>query len=342
MTQPSKPTLSRFKTLLYQTAIASTAAFVMIGLYSGKQDDNFYLADINASGATPHSEQRQTVDQERGQGAPSDQENPPTPRAEDRNALYEVAGKRFILSYEVESSLRTLESRLGIPFDGALAVCARESDCQPRRVNPSSGACGLFQFMTNRTETLYEVMHKYGAEQGYPEAEQLVERYVRRRDSQGRPHFGYRPVNEQARQEALELCLNPTFNAVMWGAYKAPLVERYNEWLGDRTMTAGEFTAMNNLGLRGLQAFSRQVWKDSATGRDTLAVDFFKANRRLFGGDISANRTLIRHTNGNYKTLREAYADMFRFGGGQKIQIVPPDEQSTEQAASYHSAPAAP
>ncbi len=232
---------------------------------------------------------------------------------------YNMGGKTFSVSPDVQSAFRRAEADFGIPYQAMVAVCGRESDCVADNINPSSEACGLFQFMTNNTQTLYEVAWKYGAENGYAEAASHVERYVRRTDNAGRPHYGYRPINASARTELIELCKDPDFNATMWAAYQTPHIDAYNDWLGNRTITTGEVVAMNNLGRVGLQAFARQAWADSADGDDMLAVDFFRAKRRLFGGDMSSNRTLVRHPNGNYKTVREAYNEMFSFGGYESI-----------------------
>ncbi|GEM_PF-2710009 len=245
---------------------------------------------------------------------------PPAPDA--GAVVYEMGGKRFTVSGAVRDAFKAVESSHGIPYGAMVAVCGRESDCDPGNINASSGACGLFQFMTNRIETLYEMIYKYGPGNGYAQEAGLVERYVRSEDKDGKPILGYRPVDDAAREQALALCLDPLFNAVMWASYTGEKVDLYNEWLRDRTITTGEIVAMNNLGPRGLMAFARRAWDDKKTGQNTLAVNFFKANAALFGGDVSANETLIKNENGTHKTVRDAYNEIFEFGGWGKLQLV--------------------
>lgn len=240
---------------------------------------------------------------------------------------YEIGGKKFTVPVDVKYVLKDMEKMYNIPFKAMIAVCARESNCKPKSVNPSSKACGLFQLMTNKVETLYEILYKYGAKNGYEQEAEMVERYVRndkarKKDPKVKSIFGYRPVNNTAKQKIIEQCLDPRFNTTMWVAYQKPHINKYNEWLGNRTITAGELTAMNNLGRHGLQAFTRQAWSDKKTDKNTLAVDFFKAHKKLFGGNIEANRTIIYNKDGSYKTVRQSYGDIMRFGGYGELKPV--------------------
>lgn len=237
------------------------------------------------------------------------------PRSEGKTETYEMGGKKFSVSPEVQRAFRNAEEEYNIPYNAMVALCGRESDCIPDSMNPATGACGLFQFMTNNVGTLYEVVYKHAETYGYKEAAALVKRTVRERDNQGNPYFDYRPVSAKAKAKLIELCHDPEFNTAMWVAYQKPNIDKYNAWLGNRTITAGELVAMNNLGLRGMQLFAKQAWDNAASGKSMKAVDFFKKHENIFGKGMAANRTLIRHPNGNYKTVRESYNDIFRFGG---------------------------
>ena len=210
-----------------------------------------------------------------------------------------------------------------------IAACGRESDCNPDSINKSSEACGLFQFMTKKPYTLYEALYKFGPEYGYKQEKSLIEKYITRRDSKGNPYYSYRPRNKDAKQKVLELCLDPTFNTSMYAAYTLPKIKKYEAWLGNRNITIGEVVAMNNLGQRGLQKFAKQAWTDKANGKDTLATDFFKKHRSLFGGDMSGNRTLLYHSDGRKKTVRESYNDIFNFGGYQEVSMIKPEKKTS-------------
>lgn len=237
-------------------------------------------------------------------------------------------GHRFTISPAVRKALKETERKYGIPYMGAIAVCARESDCNPKSINSSSVACGLFQFMTNKTATLYEVMYKFGDD----DTKALIKRDTSHHNNKGQSILHYEPVNENARKQALRLCLNPEFNATMWAKYHGPKVENYNDWLGNRKISGGEFTGMNNLGLGGLKALAEKAWQDKATDKSTLTIDFFKENRKLYGGSMKANATLVYHKNGSLKTVRESYAELFKFGGYGELQKVDPDSGETTLA----------
>lgn len=217
---------------------------------------------------------------------------------------YSVGGKTFTVTPRVFKAL----AATGLPTDALIALCARESDCQPKRINSDSDACGLFQFIPT---TLYEKVYQHG--EPY---RRLIERYVQKRDEENRPIFAHRPISEQARTQLTALCLQPEFNAALYAAYTKPKVEAYNDFLGNRTITAGELVILNNLGLAGMQRFFRQVMTDKASGTDTIAQNFFTA---AVG---KQNPSLIKDRDGTLLTVRQSYNRIMNgFGGWGTLQL---------------------
>lgn len=245
-------------------------------------------------------------------------------RAAELTGKHRVNGQNYTISSSVALAFAKVENQTGLPAEVMINVSARESSCNPNAVHKSTGAVGLFQFMTNKMETLYETLYKYGDKNpALKEHRDLVEKYVRKTDSKGRPYYGYKPVNADAREKLNELGKDPEFNSALFAEKTMVDVRKYEAWLGNRHATAGEITVMNNLGRAGLQKFVKQAWEDKKTGNNTLAVDFFKRNEKLFGGNVSTNnRTLVKHDNGNYKTVRESYNDiMNNFGGWKSLEM---------------------
>lgn len=226
------------------------------------------------------------------------------------------AGKQYPIDTQTHKAIQKVSKETGIPPDAQMAVCARESSCRPEQINPSSGACGMMQFMTDqKVATLYEVTFQYAAKAGYKEAQKLVERYEKSRDKDGRPYLGYRPVNAAAKQKLVDLCLDPEFNLTMWAAYTRPKIDTHEKWLGSgRKLTPGELVAMNNIGQKGLQIFFEQVMTDKK-GKNTLALDFFKKHAGVFG-NISGNKSLLYDEKGQALTVRQSYNRLINEHGG--------------------------
>ncbi|MGB4057282.1 MAG: transglycosylase SLT domain-containing protein [Alphaproteobacteria bacterium] len=241
---------------------------------------------------------------------------------------YEFNGHRYTISPEVHRALKNVEAKHDVPYMGLIPIAIRESGGRADAINPKSGACGLFQFMTNKTETLYEVMYKFGN----PNIKSLVEQYVSGHDKQGRNILGYHPVNDNARKEALRHCLNPEFNATMWAEYNDDKIDEYNDWLGDKKISGGGLVGLNNLGLGGLKALAKQAWDDKANHKTTMAADFYEQNKKLYGGSMKANATLIYHKDGSLKTVRESYAELFKYGSYGELKKVDPDSGETTLA----------
>lgn len=217
---------------------------------------------------------------------------------------YRVGPKTVFISTTV---LRALETT-GIDMEAMKALCARESDCQPEAINTETQACGLFQFLPS---TLYETVYKAKTPHS-----SLVERFVEKRDKKGNAFLAYRPVDDDAKTTLMTLCLQPDFNAAMYAAYTKPKIDRYNAWLGNRTITTGELVVLNNLGVRGLKRFAEQAWEDKRTGEYTMAVDFFSAS-------VGAqNPSLIKNAKGEDLTVRQSYNGLINnFGGWGTLQL---------------------
>ena len=144
----------------------------------------------------------------------------------------------------------------------------------------------------------------------------MVRRFVEKRDKKENAFLAYRPVDDDAKTTLMTLCLQPDFNATMYAAYTKPKIDRYNAWLGNRTITTGELVVLNNLGLGGLKRFAMQAWEDKRTGEDTMAVDFFSAS-------VGAqNPSLIKNAKGENLTVRQSYNDLINnFGGWGTLQL---------------------
>ncbi|MCC6597740.1 MAG: transglycosylase SLT domain-containing protein [Alphaproteobacteria bacterium] len=225
-------------------------------------------------------------------------------------------GNEYPIDRQTYDAIEKTSKKTGIPAESIMAVCARESSCRPQEINPSSGACGLKQLMTNHIATLYEVTFKYAEKAGYPEAKKLVERYARAHDKKGNPYYSFRPVNEVAKNKLVNMCLNAEFNLAMWAEYTLPKIEKHETWLGTgRKLTPGEFVAMNNIGQYGLQLFFEQVMSDIKTGKNTPVKDFFEKHKSTFG-NVSANRTLLYDKNGKNLSVRESYNSLINQHGG--------------------------
>jgi len=268
---------------------------------------------------------------------------PPPPAAPQKKVYadkrVEMGGKKFTVSAAVLEAFD--QSR--IPSDALIALCGRESDCDPTQVNPKSGAMGLFQFLPN---TLYETLYKYGAQQGYAKEAQLVERYrieqkakdkkqaIKGKDANkpqatekekekkpDLPVYGYRPINETAKAIIAALALNPLFNTKMHDAYSFDKAMDYMKWRGG-TMTHGELTVMNNLGLRGTKLFVGQADTDIATGKSTLAKKFFEDHKKTFG-NVQANVTLLMDEKKKPITVVRSLEKATEFGGKTKLELKP-------------------
>lgn len=225
-------------------------------------------------------------------------------------------GEKYPIDDRTYNAIMKVSEKTGIPPEAKLALCARESSCKPEAVNPSSGACGLTQLMTNHVETLYELTYKHAGKTDYGFAKDWVERYVRRTDDEGRPYFGYRPVDDTAKQNIISLCHDPEFNLTIWAADALPKIDKHKKWLGtNRELTPGELVVMNNIGQYGLQLFFGQVLSDIKTGKNTPARVFFEKHKRIFG-NISTNKTLLYDESGKPLSVRASYNKLVSEHGG--------------------------
>lgn len=225
--------------------------------------------------------------------------------------IYSVNGTRIALNPEIEDIFRAQAKKSRISFNVLLATSMRESGIRPDAVNPKTKAVGLFQFMTNKTQTLYEVLYKFGAENGYADEANLVEEYIKRRDKHGRAILGYRPVNKEAGKKIFELAKDPEFNTAMFVAYTTPKLEIFEKVMG-RRITDGEIILLNNIGLegkRGLIAFVQQAEAEKNGGRKTLAKTFL-------GKAISAQNPSLVTKDNKKTTVGESYESIMALVGG--------------------------
>jgi hypothetical protein len=224
---------------------------------------------------------------------------------------YKLGKKQYVLDAATAQAFKKAQQKHKLPKELFVAACARESSCKPEAVNPHTKACGLFQLMpTHETQTLFRLLHVYGPAYGYGEQKDLVMRYAVNPKS-ANPIYHYKPRNDEANKKISRLCLNADFNTSMFAAEKKREIEDYERWLGNREITIGELTVMNNLGLNGLKKFVLQAWSDKKNGTNTMA-------RAHFGENISRqNPSLVKHADtGKEKTVRESYSDiMNNFGG---------------------------
>ena len=235
--------------------------------------------------------------------------------------LVEMAGKSFVIQPDVMDALEKASMRTGIPLDVMIAICGRESDCNPASINKTSGACGITQFMVRRVHTLYETAYKYAAEEGYPEVAALVERVNLAKDN-APAVWDYLPVKHNgsrkaAQKKLLEYCLNADFNLAMFVRDFLPKAQLYKEMIGGRDLFAGELALLNNLGPKGLYAFVNQATKDkNKKGSAMLVKDFFADKARLFGGMVTLTR------DDHDLTVKAAWNDIIStYGGWQKIAL---------------------
>ena len=251
---------------------------------------------------------------------------------------YEIAGKRFTVSDAVMTTLKRTSQQSGLPLDVLIEICARESDCAPNSINPSSKACGIKQFMVRKVHTLHEAIYRHAKDAGYPNAAKLVKR-VNIAAKGEKPVWDYLPIENgadngaKAQAEIEALCLDADFSLALWLRMFTPQVEKYNAWLGDRRIVGGEAVLLNNLGLGGLKLFVKQVWADSEKAKENqmTTVVFFKQNQRAFGGPVTSNRDLTHHKNGREMTVVEAYNSVVtRFGGWKPVLIA-------QRSASEHA-----
>ncbi|MGB4106484.1 MAG: hypothetical protein WBK55_01655 [Alphaproteobacteria bacterium] len=230
--------------------------------------------------------------------------------------VYTVGPKTVTLSPSVADAFSRVEREKGLPREIMIATCARESNCEPRAVNPNSKACGLFQLMvTPAVQTLPRLAFTQGAAHGYPEAKALVTEYVHAHDKKGRAILRYLPKDTKAEKKLAELCFNPHFNASMLAVDMEPKIRKYEAWLkGDaptgRKISVGEIAVVNNLGDNGAIRFMGRVFKDVRTGIDTMAYEF------LSPAIAAQNPSFVRYPDGRYKTMRESYRDISNSFGG--------------------------
>lgn len=116
----------------------------------------------------------------------------------------------------------------GIPAQILFSMIGPESSFIADNLNEDTQACGLGQFIPS---TLYEKVYNYGTLIGYPHVQNLVERFVERRDEQNRPYYGFRPKSEEAAAQIRTACMDPAFNTRLNSVYIARNVGHMQEAL---------------------------------------------------------------------------------------------------------------
>ncbi len=220
-------------------------------------------------------------------------------------SYYKIDGKTFTVSGPVRDALAEAAQKTGITYETLVAVCGIETQCDPGKVNKDSKSCGLFQ-LNPAVETLYQLLHDQGAKYGYREEAGWVERYTRKHDANGNVVYGYRPVSHAAREKVADLCLNPRFNALMYGAYLGPKIRDFNKWLATRKATLGETLLITLLGRYGAKLFIKTAWNGARN--NILVVDFFREHKKYFPGAASSNRGFTHNEQGERISVKKAYA----------------------------------
>ena len=271
----------------------------------------------------------------------------------DGSQIYTVGPRKVVLTeevakaiYEVTALFHKFKKGATLPPELLIATCAREGNCNPKAINETTKACGLFQFMPELT--LPRVAYTYGPVYGYSQTRELITQTVRNADAvkrhKAKPIYDYHVNNNAARKELAKLCLNPRFNAAMFIADKHYEVKNYETWLkGDepvgRDAAMGEVVALNNLGINYTKPFAMRAWQDKANGTVTSARGFFN---QLDPAIAVGNPSLVKepdiyitlpngkrhkHATGKELSVQESWNKIIsEYGGWQSTHLVPSRE----------------
>ena len=134
--------------------------------------------------------------------------------------------KQWTVPNEVFTAAAETYLKSPIPFSLLLEIAKIESSFNTQAYNRSSGACGLGQFIPS---TLYQMAYEHGGDVGFPEAHEMIEKYISKRDRNGNPYYRYKPVNAEAKKNIKELCFNPHFNIRLQTLYLLQNTARMQE-----------------------------------------------------------------------------------------------------------------
>lgn len=139
------------------------------------------------------------------------------------NGEKKVSFRGWQMSPHVASATLNSAEIVGIPPNFLFSMIGPESSFNTNSFNKDTKACGLGQFIPS---TLYEKVYNYGTLIGYPQVQNLVERYVVRRDEQKRPFYGFKPKSEEAAAQIRTACMDPEFNTRLNSVYVARNIGR--------------------------------------------------------------------------------------------------------------------
>ena len=130
----------------------------------------------------------------------------------------------------------------GIPAQLLFSMIGPESSFIANNFNETTKACGLGQFIPS---TLYEKVYNYGTLIGYPHIQNLVERFVERRDQQKRPYYGFQPKSEEAAAQIRATCMDPAFNTRLQSVYIARNIGHMQDALKQFASRGHEYYPVN-------------------------------------------------------------------------------------------------
>lgn len=184
----------------------------------------------------------------------------------------------------VSQTIKVAAHRKGVDFSYLLNQAQAESSLNPQAEAKTSSATGLFQFINS---TWLNVVDKYGAQNGYGEYADQIER-----DFQGRLYV----ADPAVKQEILDLRKDPKaasiFAAELALENQTFLEKNFNGDIGSTELYFAHF-----LGARGasefLNAHEANPQADAAT---------------LFPKAAQANKNVFFNKDGSSKSLNEVYA----------------------------------
>lgn len=190
----------------------------------------------------------------------------------------------FAVSDDVVKAVQKASAETGVSFEYMLAKAAQESGFRADARASTSSATGLYQFIDS---TWLEMVHDNGDQFGVGHLADKIEQ-----TDDGR----YVVSDSAARQQIMDLRLDPQINALMAGAFtqenRAYLDATVGGSIGETEMYLAHF-----LGAGGAERF---LTAHRSNGQQSAAA--------LFPQAAEANASVFYKSNGQAKSLNEVYA----------------------------------